>query len=499
MTDAGPTIGRLIAKGAGWMVMMRWIVRSLGFLRTIILARLLMPADFGLVALAMMILGLAEAVSKLRLDFALIQNTRAGRLHYDTVWTLAVIRGVVMAIVLALIAAACARFFEEPRLELIIYCLAFVVFVEGFQNVGTVDFFKDLKFDRVFVLNFASRFGSFVVAVSIALWWRNYWALIAGFATSRLLIVALSYVMHPYRPRFSLGAWREILNFSKWLLLNGIVFKLRQRADSFVIGKWLDATTLGFYDRARMISELAGAELVAALRYVIFPAHAKIADDRALLRQSFVDSFVFIFSIGAPIAILTGLVADPFVKLFLGPNWVDSIPLVRILVFYALFHMCGAACGATLLALGKTRAMALGQSVGTIFAIPLIFLGMHFWDVYGVAWAVVASGALTTSIAIGIVLKELGGKVAAILWPLWRSLGALIVMTAAVLLVETRFPQGGSTIANAIELGVEGLTGVTVYLVVHLALWRFTGMPQGPESHTIAAVRARWRPKNSSN
>lgn len=76
-----------IARGAGWMIFLRWGVRSLGFVRTLILARLLIPADFGLVALAMMMLGFVEALTKLRPDFALIQNTRAERRHYDTVWT----------------------------------------------------------------------------------------------------------------------------------------------------------------------------------------------------------------------------------------------------------------------------------------------------------------------------------------------------------------------------------------------------------------------------
>lgn len=497
MTDANPAIGHVIAKGAGWMVMLRWIVRGIGFIRTIILARILVPADFGLVALAMMILGLVEAVTKLRPDFALIQNTRAERLHYDTVWTLTVIRGAVMAVVLALLAATCARFFDEPRLELIIYSLAFVLFADGFQNVGTVDFYKDLKFDRVFVLNFVGRFGGFVVAVAIALWWRNYWALIAGFATSRLLIVVFSYVMHDFRPRFALGAWREILHFSKWLLLHGIVFNLRRRADTFFIGKWLGATTLGFYDLAKTISELAGADLVSTLRNVIFPAYAKIADDRVRLRENFIESFVFIFSLGAPIAILTGLVADPFVRVFLGSNWIDSIPLIRILVIYALFHMCSAACGATLLALGKTRIMALGQSIGSAFAIPLIFLGMHYWGVYGVAWAVVASEALTTSIAIGFVLRELGGKVPMVLRPLWRSLGALIAMTAAVLWVGDLFAHGEGVIAHSLELLVEGLVGVSVYVAGLLVLWRLAGMPDGPEKHTIAAVRQRLKPKKT--
>ncbi len=497
MTEASPAIGKLIAKGAGWMVLLRWMVRGIGFIKTIILARLLVPADFGLVALAMMILALVEAFTKLRPDFALIHNTKAVRQHYDTVWTLTVIRGALMALLLASLAGFCARFFGDPRLESIVYVLAFIVFAESFQNIGTVDFFKDLRFDRVFVLNFVSRMGSFVVAVAIALIWRDYWALVAGFAASRVLLIILSYVMHSYRPRFSLRAWREILNFSKWLLLHGIVFNLRQRADVFVIGKWMSATTLGFYDLAKTVSELAGADLVVPLRNVIFPAYAKIADDPVRLRQSFVNSFVLIFAVGAPIAILTGLVADPLVRLALGSNWLESIPLIQILVYYALFHMCSAACGATLLALGITRIMALGQTFGAIFAVPLIFMGVHYWGVQGVALAVVASGAITTGFALAFVLRELDCKVSMIVRQAWRSLGALIAMGAAVVLVGSLFAQDAGWIALAAELLVKGLVGVTVYVAAHMGLWRLAGTPDGPERHVISAIQDRLKSRGS--
>lgn len=491
MTGENPGIGRHIARGAGWMVSLKWLERILAFIRTIILARLLLPADFGLVALALMILALVEAVTKLRPDFALIQNTRAERRHYDTVWTLTVIRGAFMAVVLALVAGYCARFFEDPRLETIIYVIAVVIFAEGFQNVGIVDFFKDLRFEKVFIIDLASRFGSFVIAVTVALIWRNYWALVAGFASVRPIRIILSYLMHSYRPRFSLEAWREIFNFSKWLLLHGIFFNLKQRTDIFIIGKWLGPTTLGYYDIAKTVSELAGADMVATLKNVSFPAYAKIADDRARLRQVVIESFAVIFTIGAPIAIMTGLVSDPFVRVFLGSNWVEAIPLIKILVVYAVIHMCSATCSATLLALGKTRTVAMAQIIGAIVAVPLIFLGMQYWGVHGAAWAFVISGAFTTWYVVMFALKEIECPIAMVMRPIRRTLASLALMAAAVLLADQVFIHADSIFELSVGLVVRAFVGVSVYVAGHMALWWLAGTPDGPERHIMSIILPR--------
>ncbi len=470
-----------IARGAGWMIFLRWGVRSLGFVRTLILARLLIPADFGLVALAMMMLGFVEALTKLRPDFALIQNTRAERRHYDTVWTFMVLRGALIAVVLVMVAGPCARYFDAPPLEVIVYCLAFVIFVEGFQNVGAVDFFKDLTFDKVFRLNFVSRLGSVAIAVIVALIWQNYWALIAGFASARLLIVVFSYRMHPYRPRFSLEAWREIFHFSKWLLPHGIVFSLRQRADAFIIGKWLGPASLGFYDLAKTIAQFAGAELAAPLRSVMFPAYAQMAEDPGRLRNSFVAAFAVIFAIGAPVATLLGLLAEPFVRIALGQNWMEIIPLIQVLVIYTLAQLCNSSCGALFLALGKTFTMLLVQTAGAAVAVPAIFLGVEYAGTYGVAWAVVIASAVTTFLSIAFALKLANVCVRAIVRPLLRSVGALVAMVFVVRLASTSLFDCDGLICHSAELLLCGAGGTIVYASVHFLLWRLSGMPEGPE------------------
>ncbi len=146
-----------MAKGAAWMVAMRIAIRAIGLVSIVILARLLVPADFGLVALATMLYGLIEVMGQFGFDVVLIQNQSAGRRHYDTAWTLTVIRNLVLAGLLAAGAPWAAGFFEEPRLQSILYWLALAALVEGFANIGVVNFRKELRFHKDFGSGLATK------------------------------------------------------------------------------------------------------------------------------------------------------------------------------------------------------------------------------------------------------------------------------------------------------------------------------------------------------
>lgn len=134
------TIGRSIAKGAAWMVMFRAVERSIGIVSTLILARLLMPADFGLIAMAMSFVAILELLWTFTFDNALIQNTAADRSHYDTAWTLNICLGTLIAIGLLAVAYPASWFYDDPRLIPIILCLAGGAAIQGFENIGVVGF-----------------------------------------------------------------------------------------------------------------------------------------------------------------------------------------------------------------------------------------------------------------------------------------------------------------------------------------------------------------------
>src|SRR5215469_11841367 len=150
-------LGHRIAKSAAWMVGSRMAIRAIGLVSTVILARLLRPEDFGLVAMVMALVTTMEVFGNFSFDLALIRDAEAARDHYDTVWTMSILRGALVAGGLVALAWPAAAFFGDPRVQPIIYWVAGGMFLEGWQNVGTVDFRKELTFHREFAFQILAK------------------------------------------------------------------------------------------------------------------------------------------------------------------------------------------------------------------------------------------------------------------------------------------------------------------------------------------------------
>ena len=193
MVDGNENIGRRMAAGAGWMVLMRLCMRGIGLVSMVILARLLVPDDFGLIVLATTFVGILEAISELGFEIVLIRDRDAPRAKYDSAWTLSVIRGVSVATIIFLSSDLVAGFWGDPRLVDVMLALSAASLVDGFRNVGVVDFRKHLTFDRDFLFRVTGRIAGFVVTIALAALWRNYWALVAGILTSRVALLVASY------------------------------------------------------------------------------------------------------------------------------------------------------------------------------------------------------------------------------------------------------------------------------------------------------------------
>ena len=249
-------LGAKMARGAMWMVAWRLADRTLGLASTVVLARLLVPADFGLVAMATSVIALLELLTAFSFDTALIQNQRTERRHYDTAWTLGVVFGLFNGLVLVGFAIPASRFYAEPRLEAVLYCLAFTSLIGGLANIGTVAFRKDLQLGKEFQFQMTRRVIMVIVTVVLAILFRSYWALVIGTLVSSALGTVISYAMHPYRPRFSLAGWNDLIHFSKWLLLVNFLNFVQNRSVNFIVGKVSGAPSLGLYSIAYEISTL---------------------------------------------------------------------------------------------------------------------------------------------------------------------------------------------------------------------------------------------------
>lgn len=483
--------GRM-ASGAIWMVLFRLAERGIGFISTLILARLLVPDDFGLVAMATSILAALELMGAFSFDMALIQNQSATRAHYDTAWTFEVLFGLLKCVALLALSVPAAAFYGEPRITSVMQVLALCALLQGFDNIGVVAFQKDLELHKEFRFGLTRKLAGFVVTIALALWLRSYWALLGGMLTLRVTSLLLSYRLHPYRPRLSLAAARELFGFSRWLLLNNLLIFANNRGADFVIGRLSGARSLGIYSVSYEIANLPTTELVWPISRAVFPGYSRLAGDVPQLAQTFLQVIGLVALLTVPAGALIGLVAQPFVMLLLGPKWLDAVPLIQILAVFGIVRSLHGPTGSIYVALGQPRVVAVLQCVQLVLALSLMVLLVPGMGGVGAGWAILAGATVAMAVNYALVKRRLRIPMRLLLGALVRPLVAALLMAAVVLGVASGLETMPGALAAGVRLLVLGGCGVAAYLGAIALLWVLAGRAPGAETQALAFVRARF-------
>lgn len=487
---------RKMASGAAWLVLFRLTDRGIGFVSTLILARILVPADFGLVAMGTSILAALELLSAFNFDIALIQNSRAERRHYDTAWTFAVAFGLFNAIGMCLLAKPAAHFFGEPRVEGLMYALALCTSIQGFENIGIVAFQKDLELHKEFWLGLTKKLSGFVVTIAAAMLLGSYWALVCGMLTLRVTGLLLSYRLHPYRPRLSLAAAGELFNYSKWLLLNNLLIFLNNRGTDFVIGRFNGAASLGLYSLSYELANLPTTELVFPISRAVFPGYSRLAGDLGQLRRAFLQVISLVSLLTVPAGALIGLVAEPLVQLLLGAKWLGAVPLIEVLAVFGIVRSLHGPNGSIYLALGKPRIIAALQCVQLVIAIALMLYLVPRFGPIGAAWSILIGACCAMSANYVLVLRELSLRFSQLASVVWRPLTAALVTTASMLVLRNVFTTPAAdkgVLAMTVHLAAMLAAGLFCYAAAVAAFWYLAGKPAGAESDAGAMMASRIR------
>jgi len=485
---SGQIKGRM-ARGAVWMVALRLSVTLLGFASTVILARLLLPADFGLVALGTSMVAAIDLLTSFRFDVALIQNQKAGSEEYDTAWTLNQLLGLALALLLCLAAWPAALFYEDPRLAPIILALAIGALLDGVQNVGVVNFRRDLEFGREFAFTVSKKVVQVLVAGGLAWWWRSYWALACGILASSITGVVASYVMDGYRPRWSLARAKELFGFSKWLVVDNLMFFLRHRSSTVLIGKLAGPGPLGLFSLAYDLAMLAHNNLSAPIDRAMFPGYARLAGDRDVLRTSYLGVAGMTALIAVPLAVGVASAAPTLVPLLFGDRWLGSIPLVQVLGFASALSLTGAGATAVYLAIGKPRLLIWIALVHTTTLLTTMLFLLPSLGVMGAAWAYLAAAGVTLPVQLGTLAWTLGMRPITWLQRVWRPAAAATAMHLALTQLQLTLGDPGSAGGRIGQVLLVVAGGALLYVAVVLVLWLLAGRPAGPERFALDRAR----------
>jgi PST family polysaccharide transporter len=487
-------IGSKVAKGAVWMVGLKFVERGIGFVSTLVLARLLLPADFGLVAMAMAVFAFVEIAGSFGFDLALIRNQKADRAQYDSAWTLQVGYAILASAVLAALAIPTATFFSDVRLQGVMLVLAAVALAQGFENIGIVDFRKDFQYGRDFQLMLLKKLISFGVTMVLAYQFRSYWALLGGMVASRVMGVVLSYTMHPYRPRFDISQIRSLMRFSQWIVLTRVIAYFGNRGPDFVLGRMLDAGSLGLFRVAQEVATLPTSELLHPVMRAVFPGYAAVAHDRNALSRSFLQVQGVILTLTLPAGALILMLADPIVRLLLGPNWLAAIPLIQIFGLYGAVSVFQATNVSVFNVLGVPKYGAMLKAAEVLLLLPLLmWLLRDGHGLQGAAWCVFAVQAMIVPASMVLLARQLGIRWADRFRVTWRP----VVGTGMLMLSVHLAMAGTGPAANALDAAWNMALAIPAALSSFSAtiyfLWLVAGMPDGPEKQAYELIRRRLR------
>ena len=474
------------ATGAGWIIGWRLVTRALGLVSTFVLARFLLPGDFGLVALAGSFSQAVDWLSDFGVEEALIRDTDHDRELYDTGFTVNLLRSVVIAAIIAAGAWPVARFFEDMRLVPILLVLAGAMAVRGVENIGIVDFRRDLAFEKEFRLFVLPRMFGIAAAILVAVLFASYWALVAGIVTNRTGRTVMSYVMHPYRPRLTLAGWRRLIGFSAWSWSIGMVTMVRDRLDAVVIGRVLGPGPVGIFAIGWEIGMLTSTELVEPLCRALLSGFSAARRAGTSVAKPYLDVVAATFLLTMPMGFGLSLAAAPIVRLMLGAQWVAAVPLVQVFALIGMLKVIGMISGTLCTTYGLLAVQFRIALLSTIIRFTLLVLLVSRFGVVGGAVAAMGSFVVEETYYLVVTFRHFELRMMDLLRATWRPILATACMVGVLLLEGGAWaPAVGDLPLVLGGLALTVLSGAAAYAVSLTAIWVMAGRPEGAETYVL--------------
>ena len=481
---------RSIARGVGWMLLFKLIERSLGIVNTLVLVRLLSPADFGVVAMAQSVIAMVQLLAAFGFDVALIHNQSATDEHYNTAWTLNVALGVTISLIVVGLAGPISAFYGKAELFWVICALALTSLLYGLENIGVVAFRKELRFRREFAFQVSRKLIAIAVTLPLAYLLRSYWALVVGTLTSALAGTVISYLVHPFRPRFTLAKARNLLGFSRWLLLGNVVSFVRERSSDFFLGRFAGPAALGTYNVSYEISNLPTTELSAPINRALMPGLAAMAGDAPAMRATYLQAFGLLALLATPAGIAIFALADLLVPVLLGSKWLGAVPLIQVLAVIGVVQAMHSSCAAALVANGHPKSVSVSNGLYAVVLLVGLALFVPSRGAIGAAVAAATAALVATPVFLLYLRRHVGVPLREIARRLWRPACGAAVMFLVVTLAIPRHATDMSLVLTLGLLAGGATVAALAYVGTVLTLWWSAGKPAGAEATLLARLRA---------
>ena len=346
--------------GISWMGAFRLISRIVAIGRSILLARVLTPAQFGVFGIASIILSFLEILTETGVNIFLIQEKEDIDKFVSSAWIVSILRGTLICLAIITTAPFIVNFFNMQDLYRFLYLISLVPLIRGFINPSIVKYQKNLKFKKDFWLRISIYLFDSATSVILALTLSDAIGFVWGLIAGAILEVILSFILFRPQPilKLEFNFLKLIINRGKWVTAYGIFNYIAKEGDTIVIGKLLGAAPTGIYQMGYRLSTLPISEISDVVNRVVFPVYSKISDDKDRLLRAFKRTLI---TVSFPVLILSVIIfflPKEFFDLLLGSKWGEITSVLKILVIYGMFRAISGVSSSLFLSVGKQNFVA---------------------------------------------------------------------------------------------------------------------------------------------
>lgn len=461
-----------VARSMFWIAWSRGVLQILTFATTLLVARILVPADYGLMALATTFTAHAGMLAEMGLGSAIIQFRDLDRRELDTCFWITMTLAVMLSVALSLGSPAVARWFAVPRLADLLPTLSLVLPLTACRVVSDSLLRKRLAMDRISQAEIIGAVVTLPVTVACALGGLGVWTLVIGYLVGPAVRSAATCAFAPWVPAFRIGGEKvkDVIRFSLATLGIRFMWSMREAANPLVLGKITgQAAIVGLYTMADDVAHLPGMKISPVINMLTSPVMAELQDNITALREAFYRTVRLTAAIVAPMSAGIALVADDLVLVLLGPKWSPAAPLISLISLYAAVRAIDGVLPSVLFARRRERFL-FWYCLVLLVAMPGAAVLGAIWN--GAPGLIMFYTAAYCTVMIYLAkeaLTELKGGFAELWRQMWPILGATVAM-AAVVLLSREFVLAELVDLPLIRLGLLSLTGAVTYGAVLFAI-----------------------------
>ncbi|MCP4111789.1 MAG: lipopolysaccharide biosynthesis protein [Desulfobacteraceae bacterium] len=429
---SGDNIAARTKEGILWTVFFDAIQFIIRFCGSIIVARILFPEDFGLMAIISIILQLARRLTNFGFNMVLIQHKEISNKHFETAFVTNLFLMGILVTILFFGAPFIADFFDNNKIELITRVIGFNFILEAFSSVQFAMLRRDMKFKKLESANAISESVAILSPVGFAIAGLGVWSLVFGSILGAITKLAVVTYHTRWIPKFKFysRAFKDLFAFGAWIYIGSYIKYGINKIDFFIVGKMLNAAQLGFYERAFNLMSFPRIQIAQKLNTVLFSAYSRIQDDNERLVRGLLQIITYVSVITYPLMTWMFFAAPSLITVLFGSRWAPSVYPFQVMCIAGVLDTLTLCLEPILLARGLVGHRTRRDIIYLVILGSCVYFGIR-WGINGVAWGTTVASVFRLALMLQISVSNLGISA----WKFFRVQISSIIYTSILALV----------------------------------------------------------------